>query len=262
MITLVKLGGSLITDKNIPWHFHKSVMRRIASEIKIITECASPEDKLIIGHGSGSFGHIEAQKYNTIRGVQSNSDWLGFTKVAHAASALSQLVLTELVQVDLPVFRFQPSASITARGGIIQTMNTDLLMTSISHNLMPLVHGDVVYDEQLGGTIVSTETIFSYLAQHLNIERIILLGEVDGVFDAKGEVVPHITPKSISNLKSALGGSGGVDVTGGMIQKVLDMIGLVQANTRLEVIIANGKSPNILVDLICNDHKIGTTISS
>jgi isopentenyl phosphate kinase len=262
MITLIKLGGSLITDKNIPWHFRKSVMQRIASDIKFIAECSSPEEKLIIGHGSGSFGHVEAHKYNTIHGVHSNNEWLGFTKVAHAASSLSQLVATELIQADLPIFRFQPSASTSAYGGVIQTMNTDLLMTSINHDLIPLVHGDVVFDEQLGGTIVSTETIFSYLVQQLNINQIILLGEVDGVFDSQGNIAHHITPQSVEKLKSALGGSSGVDVTGGMYQKVFDMLELVQKNIGLKVIIANGKTPNILIDLICNNYKLGTMIST
>lgn len=262
MITLVKLGGSLITDKNIPRHFRKSVMERIAFDIKTIRDCMSPDDKLIIGHGSGSFGHIEAKKFNTINGVYTIDDWLGFTKVAQAASTLSQLVLTELVQIDLPVFKFQPSASIVADSGQIHSMNTSLLMTALDHNLIPLIHGDVAYDETLGGTIVSTETIFSYLVQHLNINRIILLGEVDGVLDKYGNVVSLITPYSIDTVISALGGSSGIDVTGGMVQKVLDMLKLIEQNIDLEVIIANGQTSNNLVDIVCNNLKHGTRISN
>jgi len=261
MITLIKLGGSLITDKNVSHYFRQSVMQRIASEIKIIRQC-TPDDKLIIGHGSGSFGHIEAKKFNTINGVQSRGDWLGFTKVAHAASALSQLVLSELVQVDIPVFRFQPSASVYANGGQIQAMNTDLLMTALNHDLVPLIHGDVAYDKGIGGTIVSTEKIFSYIVKHIEVSRIILLGEVDGVFDKDGNVIPFITPQSIETIKSALGGSSGVDVTGGMIQKVLEMLALVEENDKLDIIIANGKTPNILVDILCNNQKLGTIISN
>ena len=261
MITLIKLGGSLITDKNIPHYFRQSVMQGIASEIKVIREFMPHDEKLIIGHGSGSFGHIEAKKFNTIEGVHSNDDWLGFTKVAHAASALSQLVLSELVKADLPIFRFQPSASIIANDGQIQTMNTDLFLTALNHNLIPLVHGDVAYDKQCGGTIVSTETIFSYLVQELDVNRIILLGEVDGVFDADGILVSHITPRSIDTLQSALGGSSGVDVTGGMVQKVSEMMALVEQNNELEVIIANGKTHNMLTDIMCKNKQLGTRIS-
>lgn len=263
MITLVKLGGSLITDKNRPRHFRASVVQRIASDIKTVTTCTNnPEHKLIIGHGSGSFGHIEAKKYNTIHSVNSTDDWLGFTKVAHAASALSQLVLSEFIKADVPAFRVQPSASITAYDGQVQEMNTVVIRSALNHDLIPLIHGDVAYDEIRGGTIVSTETIFSYLVQELDISRIILLGEVDGVFDSEGQVIDHITPASFEFVKSALGGSGGVDVTGGMIQKVLDMLTLVRHKSDLNIIIANGTTPNMLVDLICNDQKLGTTISS
>lgn len=33
--------------------------------------------------------------------------------------------------------------------------------------LVPVVHGDVAFDEELGGTIASTETIFSFLAHEM-----------------------------------------------------------------------------------------------
>lgn len=258
MITLLKLGGSLITDKNIPRHFRRDVIQRLASEIGIVRE-SSPEH-LIIGHGSGSFGHVEAKKYNTMNGVTREEDWLGFVKVAQAASQLSQLIFTEFVGAELPVMRFQPSASILANGGIIQSMNTDALVNALNHKLIPLIHGDVAFDIQRGGTIVSTETIFTYLVQTLKVDRIILLGEVDGVLDSNGKLIPTITPDSVTEIKSVLGGSDGVDVTGGMYQKVMDMLKLIATRPELEIIIANGKTPDLLIDIIRDRRLMGTKI--
>lgn len=262
MLTLIKLGGSLITDKNTPRHFRQDVMHRIAAEIHQIIECAPSDQQLIIGHGSGSFGHIEAKKYNTINGATSKNDWLGFTRVANAAAELSQLVTTECVNVNLPVMRFQPSASIKAQNGDIIAMNTKLFTRAVAHGLIPMIHGDVAFDSVRGGTIVSTETIFSFLVKELDISRIVLLGEVDGVLDTQHNLIPHITPKTLAQFESALKGSSGVDVTGGMYQKVMDMLELVKINPDLKIIIANGKIPDMLQQIICENESIGTCISS
>jgi isopentenyl phosphate kinase len=237
-------------------------MQRIVAEIATMRGCIPLTDQLIIGHGSGSFGHVEARKYNTIQGVSTAEDWLGFTKVAHAASELSQLIFAEFAVAELPVMRFQPSASVIANNGTIQFMNTDTMTQALEHNIIPLIHGDVAFDNQLGGTIVSTETIFTYLVQKLNVGKIILLGEVDGVLDNDDQVIPQITPESVSDITSALGGSSGVDVTGGMYQKVMDMLHLIQLKPDLEIIIANGRIPNLLTEIMCNRMPIGTKIFS
>lgn len=262
MITLVKLGGSLITDKNISRYFRQDTMASIAHEIKDLMNNLSPDNRLIIGHGSGSFGHIEAKKYDTIQGVSSSEEWLGFSKVAYVASELSYLVATEFINAGLPIMRFQPSATVISESGVIQSMDTQIIVTAIKRGLIPLLHGDVAFDKTLGGTIVSTEAIFTYLVKVLDVRRIILLGEVDGVLDAGNHVIANITPQSFEKFKSILRGSDGVDVTGGMYQKVNEMLQLVQQKPDLEIIIANGRNLNVLTDLLCTDIAHGTKISS
>ena len=57
-LILIKIGGSLITDKTKPYTTRPEVIKRIAKEIK---EAVSEKDvNLIIGHGAGSFGHQSA----------------------------------------------------------------------------------------------------------------------------------------------------------------------------------------------------------
>lgn len=67
MITLIKLGGSLITDKNSERSFNAEVVNQIAQTIQKAKQ-STPTLKIIIGHGSGSFGHFEAKRHNTIYG--------------------------------------------------------------------------------------------------------------------------------------------------------------------------------------------------
>jgi len=261
MLTFLKLGGSLITDKRQESTFRPSVMNRLSTEIASALK-ENPDFKLIIGHGSGSFGHMVANKYNTINGVSSSTEWRGFAKVATIASELNYLVANSLKEADLPIWRIQPSASALAHDGKIIDMSIRSIEQAIIQNLIPLVYGDVSLDEVRGGTIISTETILSYLIQKLPIKRIILLGEVDGVFDQSGNVIPHITPSNFESYKSALKGSDGVDVTGGMLTKVSDMLHLVKRYDGLSIVICNGKTTGETQQVLSGEQSIGTLITT
>ena len=259
MTILIKLGGSLVTDKHQPRAFRRALTADVARQILAIRG-AEPGLRLIIGHGSGSFGHYEARRQGTIAGVRSVRQWLGFAKVGEAASALSQLILAELIAAGLPVMRFQPSSFVTAEAGQIQSLDARLIALALDSGLLPLLHGDVALDSQLGGTILSTEAIFSRLAQELPARRIILLGEVEGVLGADGQLIPEICPGDFARIRSALGGASGVDVTGGMLQKVEQMLALVKAHPNLQAHIADGRQPGALIDLLLEKRRMGTLI--
>ena len=157
--------------------------------------------------------------------------------------------------------RFQPSSFIKSADGQIVEMRTSLIAQALESGIVPLVHGDVALDSQIGGAIISTERIFAHLATSLPVKRIILLGEVDGVLDADGRVIPSVTPSSFDSIRSVMGRSSGIDVTGGMLQKVEEMVALVVEVPSLEVIIANGRRPNVLTDLMRQDQRTGTRIA-
>lgn len=261
MITFLKLGGSLITDKRQRRTYRPDVMQRLAGEIQqALTN--KPDLQLVIGHGSGSFGHFEANEHNTIAGVQTPAQWHGFAHVAAAAAALSQMVTETLLDAGVPAFRMQPSASVIAENGVISRMAVEPIERSLHARLIPLVHGDVALDTMRGGTITSTETVFTFLATNLPVTRIILLGEVDGVYDQQQAVIPRITPKNFAGFRAALGGSDGVDVTGGMLTKVEDMLQLATNPPYPVVQIANGLQPGLLRDALLDVEVLSTKIMS
>lgn len=261
MISLLKIGGSLITDKNQRATFRQDIMARVASEIHAaLTQ--QPTLKLIVGHGSGSFGHFEAKQYDTMAGVQSADDWIGFAKVATVAAELNYFVAKELHNAHIPALRIQPSASAIAEDGIIKQMSLTSIKRALDNNLVPLVHGDVAFDTVRGGTITSTETIFTYLASQLPVKHIILLGEVDGVYDNGQNVIENITPDNFQNYQSALGKSGGVDVTGGMHSKVQDMLKLASQEPYPVIQIINGNQQGIIHDVLTGIAVTGTTIKA
>jgi isopentenyl phosphate kinase len=243
----LKLGGSLITDKNSESTARPRVIRRLAREV-----CAAlhkrPGLKLVLGHGSGSFGHVVAHRYGTRKGVRGPEAWRGFSEVAAAAAELNQIVTATFAEEGVPILRLPPSALARSEKGVLARFDITPLQSSFKAGLVPLVYGDVAFDSAWGGTIVSTEDVFAFLAQELAPNRILLAGDVPGVFSLNSatRVIPVITPATFAQIEPALGGARAIDVTGGMAAKVKQMLALVEHNPRLVVHIFTGKTPGLV----------------
>lgn len=252
MRTFLKLGGSLITDKDRPHTARPDTLRRLAEEIARARQ-AAPGLQLLIGHGSGSFGHVPAKKYGTRQGVSSPAEWQGFVEVWHEARALNQIVLEILAAAGLPVISFPPSASILARDGAIEHWKIDPLQSALKAGLIPLIFGDVIFDSIRGGTILSTEELFFHLTSRLNPQRILIAGIEAGVwedFPACTRLLSTITPASYPSLATHIGSSASTDVTGGMLAKVENMVNLVSRHPGLEAFIFSGSQPGHLQEAL------------
>jgi isopentenyl phosphate kinase len=251
-LVFLKLGGSLLTDKTRPQALRSDVLQRLAAEIA--AALGSRADlRLLIGHGSGSFGHVAAKQYGTRDGVKSPEAWRGYAEVARVAAELNRLVVNALWAAGVPVLRIQPSASAHCRDGELLALDDRPLIAALRNGLAPVVHGDVALDDVRGGTIVSTEEIFGWLAPRLRPQRVVLVGEVAGVLTAdpssgvEGEVIDEITPATLPLLAETLGGSRGVDVTGGMVAKVSQMITLVRSTPSLACVqVITGLTPGLV----------------
>ncbi len=245
----VKLGGSLITDKHREATARPALIRQLADEVRQ-ARLACPHLQLLIGHGSGSFGHWEAQRYHTRGGVTDAEQWGGFARVGAAAARLNRLVTDTFLNAGVPVVSLPPSAAAVVTAGQVVSYALEPLQRALAVGLVPLVFGDVVFDRERGGGILSTEDVFVYLAPLLRPQRIILLGNAAGVLDQQGRVVPHITPATYAEIEPFLGGSGGVDVTGGMRDKVQQMLRLITAMPNLDIWILSGRRPGALLEAL------------
>jgi isopentenyl phosphate kinase len=244
----LKLGGSLITDKQSAFTPRRDVLARLAREIA--SACAQdPDLRLILGHGSGSFGHVPAKKYATRQGVVTPEQWKGFAEVWKEARALNQIVMDSFVEAGLPVIAFPPSASATTQDGQVENWPLTPITSALQAGLIPVVNGDVVFDRNWGGTILSTEDLFFYLAHPLRPDRILLAGLEDGVwedFPACTRRIDSITTANYATVLPYLKGSAGVDVTGGMVQKVTRMLELTRQIPHLEALIFSGQKPGLV----------------
>jgi len=274
-LVFVKLGGSVITDKTQTETARPEVIERLAGEVaRALATRAGPSVpseqglQLVLGHGSGSFGHVVARRYGTRQGVRTPADWRGFAEVAAAAARLNRLVADAFLAAGVPVWSLQPSASAWCLGGELVSLATMPVERALAQGLVPLLYGDVALDAMQGGTIISTEQIFAFLARQLRPARLVLVGVVDGVFerdplrDPSARPVPEISAANWEEVRAALGGSHATDVTGGMLAKVEEMVSLVRELPGLTVHLISGERVGALEAVLLQPAEVvgGTVI--
>lgn len=238
----LKLGGSLITDKHSPRTARRDVLERLSREIKSGLE-NNPGLRILLGHGSGSFGHTSGKEYRTLEGVTTPKQWLGFTKVWNDAADLNRLVMTALRQAGLPALAYPPSATILTHKRKIISWDLTPIQSALEKGLIPVVFGDVVFDQAQGGTILSTEDLFVHLVHTFKPGRILLAGQDPGVwmdFPECNDLYEEITPGDKGGLGNKINGSRATDVTGGMGDKVNQMLDLISALPDLDALIFSG----------------------
>ncbi|GAB4487768.1 MAG: isopentenyl phosphate kinase [Anaerolineales bacterium] len=260
-LIFLKLGGSLITDKTRPYTPRLDILSDLARQI-LTAKQARPELALVLGHGSGSFGHVAATKHGTRQGAQTPEQWSGFAEVWFQASALNRFVMETLREAGVPALALAPVSAVTAREGKVARWDLTPLKSALSAGLVPVVYGDVVFDEARGGTILSTEDLFEHLARELRPDRILLAGLEAAVwadFPQRRNRLEKITPASFDEVKAGVGQSHGADVTGGMNSKVRQMLDLVTEISGLTAQIFSGEQSGNIYQALVGEN-LGTLI--
>jgi len=265
----------LITDKTQPYTPLLDVMDDLALQVATALR-THPNLRLVLGHGAGSFGHVPASEYKTRDGLppkstplihrerdeSEDSYWKGFAEVWYQASALNRYVMKALHNAGVQAIALPPSAGVIASNGQVSVWETTPIRMALATGMVPVVFGDTVFDEVRGGTILSTEDLFMFLANALSPERILLAGLEAAVwadFPERTKIVEKITPKSFSEIKANVGKSAAADVTGGMESKVRQMLDSVTANPDMTVQIFSGVEPGNIVRTLTGET-LGTLI--
>lgn len=262
MLTFIKLGGSVLTDKNQPESLNTTVLAQVAHTLAEVQH-DQPTTRLLVGHGGGSFGHYWAQRYGTQHGVRDARGWQGVARVQDAMGRLNRAVVAMLLEAGLNALGVPPSAGAVAHNGEIEAWSLTAVEAMLDAGLVPVVHGDVVLDRGQGAAILSTETLFGYLVPRLQPTRLVLVGEsgvytADPQHDAAAALIPMITPSNIDAVFAAVGDSHGVDVTGGMASKVRLMWQIAQQHPTLAIQFVG---PNDL-GAAFNGEGVGTTMQA
>jgi len=100
-LVLIKIGGSSITNKQIPYSLKRKALKRFAKEI-----AKSKKTNLLISHGAGSFAHTSASKYGGKKGYVSK---IGVAKVFADAAKINSIVTEALIEEGVPVISLIPN---------------------------------------------------------------------------------------------------------------------------------------------------------
>lgn len=241
MTIFVKFGGSVITDKRVAESADIETIQRLASAVATARR-RRPGLRIVLSHGSGSFGHVAAAKYGIHKGLAADADWYGFAATSAAALRLNRLVVDALIAAQVPAISFQPSATIETANGQVQEWHTAHIAKALDYGMVPVVHGDVSFDRIQGSAIASTEMLLQWLCRvpALQPRKIILIGE-SAVYTADPHKnpdavrIPMIHRGNIDHVMGGASGSYGVDVTGGMASKLALMWRLIESLPQLQV---------------------------
>ena len=252
-VVLLKLGGSLITEKSRRETARPEVIARLAEEIS--RALPRLQERLVIGHGSGSFGHVAAKEHRIQEGLTSPSQLPGISKTQERAAALHRQVFDGLLAAGLAPFSIAPSSCL-----IYKSRRPDLaikpLLVALKNGLIPVVYGDVIMDLDQGVRICSTEMMLEMLAHRLPVRRALWLGETDGVYDSEGKTIPRL---SAEDSLESIGSPAGTDVTGGMRHRVETALSLTKLGIRS--VLLNGLTPGLLERALLGEEVVGTTLT-
>ncbi|KDE55436.1 isopentenyl phosphate kinase [Methanoculleus sp. MH98A] len=217
---VLKLGGSVITDKSGECVIDHARLRDIAEEL-----AAHPETALVLVHGAGSCGHPEARRYRINDGL-TGDNVPGVYETHTAVSSLNAAVVDALRDAGVEAIGIHPLDLGLAEDGRLVSFETRHIAEMTDHGIVPVLHGDVVMDRLRGSCIVSGDQLVTRLAAALASRRVGLATDVTGVLQ-NGVVVPRIDRSTVESLD--VGGSGNTDVTGGMQGKIAELLALADA---------------------------------
>jgi len=215
MTTVLKLGGSIITDKQAVEVVDEASLSVLADDV------AAAAGPLIIVHGGGSFGHHHAAAHG-VSSTTGTTDPTAIAAIHGAMRRLNAVVVDRLLSVGVPAVPLAPIGFAHRAADAELHIATGPLAAAVERGFVPVCFGDVIIDADVGATILSGDRLVTAIAQQLDADRVGLCGDVPGVLDADGAVIERIT--SFDAVADSLRSSAVTDVTGGMAAKVREML--------------------------------------
>lgn len=259
-ILFVKLGGSLLTDKSSPYAPRPAVIERLAKEVARVW--SSVRGRLVVGHGSGSFGHVAAQDTG-LADTDADVTAEALSQTWHAARRLHRRVLDAFRDAGLPVMSFAPSSALVTDEARPVSLHAEPVRRALALKALPVTLGDVVLDRARGGAICSTETILRELIRSLQSADVSVgpafwFGDATGVYDETGARIDTVVAGAAEAAIAATTASGAPDVTGGMRHRLETALAL--ARTGVASFIGTGEAAGRLEGVLQGTDEPGTWV--
>lgn len=259
-LLIIKLGGSIITDKHRKNHIiRRQLIRQLCTKIAIAAE-KYPGGKYIILHGAGSLGHPLAHKYKLDNSPLTTDRLTGMSRVMMNMRRLTETIVEELRGCGLPALPLQTSSLSFKEKDALQIVGNPIVRALLKAGGIPVLGGDVLVTTDANSTIVSADDLAVSFAKSFNAQQILFATNVDGVYEhfppaKNAKIIAKISRQTLIRLASLATTANETDVTGTMAGKLQKLLPLHNVN----VIIFNGTNPDNL-ELALANKPIGTVI--
>ncbi len=262
IVYLLKLGGSLLTDKNKPFSLREDIIENSINQI------IKSKEKLIIIHGGGSFGHPVAKKYNISKGLDPSieNQILGVAETHESMNKFNTYIINKFLEKSCPAISIQSSSIFLKKSREILTQSIETIETALDLGIIPVLYGDILLEKQGSFSIISGDQIILELCNHLEkyqVFKVIFAIEEDGIYIKENEknkkLALNIKCNELDDLPLANLGQK-IDVTGGIRGKINSIKEICKL--RIPVQIINGIKENYIFKSLKNQDLECTYIKS
>ena len=251
---VIKYGGNVLIDRN--------VFNNFISDINVLNKLGL---SIIVVHGGGprikrelNKKKIESKFINGLRVtdkniidtveevlIEFNKDIVSSLKKLGSEAASFHSKTENIIDV-------KPEREELGFVGIPNKINEILIEEALNENKIPIIaplglgHNNQIYN-------INGDTAASAIAKKLKSRRLILMTNVEGVYDDQKNLISEIKPFDLENLiKWKV-------VQGGMIPKIENCVDAVQNGVK-GVVILDGRKPHSVLHEIFSDKGSGTLI--
>ena len=251
---VIKYGGNVLIDRN--------VFNNFISDINVLNKLGL---SIIVVHGGGPRIQRELDKKKIV------SKFINGLRVTN--KDIIDTVEKVLVDFNIDIVRslknlgceaisfhtkseniieVEPEKKELGFVGIPKKINIDLIENILSENKIPII-SPLGLDENKQTFNINGDAAASAIAKKIKSRRLILMTNVEGVYDDRKNLISEIKPEDLENLiKWKI-------VEGGMIPKIANCVDAVENGVR-GVVILDGRKPHSILHEIFSDTGSGTLI--
>jgi isopentenyl phosphate kinase len=247
-ISVVKLGGSLLTNKARECTFDEAGALRLAREL------ARADGPVVLLHGTGSFGKPPARRHGYLDGFLAPGRASVVSEVEGLLDDLRARVMSALRAEGMAVCSLAANSLMETDDGMICRCETWPIRLLIERNLTAVLSGGLVVDRSRGFAVCSSDAMAARLAVQLGARRLLFATDAPGVMRRKGAgevALPEVTESS-----SEFTGGAEDDVSGAMGGKV--KAGFEAARAGVPTLILDGRVPGRLLQALRGEDVPGT----
>ena len=228
-LTIIKLGGALLTDKKKPYTYREKVLESVCREI---AECLSEGliQNLILLHGVGSYGHPPVLEYKLHKGFLGHEQLLPLSKTQEGVATFRHIIVKELQNAGIPVCLMYPSSMITSEKMRMTDYFLEPLKGFADIGMVPLLGGDILIDSAMGWSVGSGDQLAVIIAKELDAKRLLFASDVSGIYETDPKLKSDAALINIINLNDLeatlerMGASGIDDASGAMKGKIKSIV--------------------------------------